>query len=381
MGDTRGRHHSVQASQPPIRHLHLSFTARKTSLTGNLIHLRHKPLEMASSQSNRRSRRRRHRRWKNVETAPPPPVRERGRRLDSSADVLQRNAWDDVEMSARTWQQPRQSSTPEPELSGGGGRMPANGGGPLGPALRGESAQLPRPALPAEQYQPCSARVSRRPWGVCILEAGCGVGNTSSLLATSAEVRGLGATTRRVPSRAPTNGSSVRARGPRARLHWDIGKPPPEGDTGVRRGHRAGGVHAVCIPPEAVPRVRAPRRVPQAGRPAAAARLRSSRHEAAQICALKLGRPPLWGLKRPAAMAGRRRWRSRRRWRGRQRGSGAAALPARRRRVTAASGTRGDGTTALFFTTDAVKALAEEAGLHVRRLRYDRRLVVNRASR
>ena len=41
---------------------------------------------------------------------------------------------------------------------------------------------------------------------------------------------------------------------------------------------------------------------------------------------------------------------------------------------------RGDGTTALFFTTEAVHALAEAAGLCVSSVAYDRRLVVNRAS-
>ena len=42
---------------------------------------------------------------------------------------------------------------------------------------------------------------------------------------------------------------------------------------------------------------------------------------------------------------------------------------------------RGDGTTALFFTTEAISALASEAGLEVEALRYDRRLVVNRAEK
>ena len=42
---------------------------------------------------------------------------------------------------------------------------------------------------------------------------------------------------------------------------------------------------------------------------------------------------------------------------------------------------RGDGTTALFFTTDAIRALATSAGLEVRSLGYDRRLTVNRAER
>jgi len=41
---------------------------------------------------------------------------------------------------------------------------------------------------------------------------------------------------------------------------------------------------------------------------------------------------------------------------------------------------RGDGTTAIFLTVEAVTALAEAAGLKVVDLRYDRRLVVNRAS-
>ena len=42
---------------------------------------------------------------------------------------------------------------------------------------------------------------------------------------------------------------------------------------------------------------------------------------------------------------------------------------------------RGDGTTALFFTTEAVRELAEAAGLRVESARYDRRLTVNRASK
>ena len=40
---------------------------------------------------------------------------------------------------------------------------------------------------------------------------------------------------------------------------------------------------------------------------------------------------------------------------------------------------RGDGTTARFFTTEALQALAEGAGLEVEELRYDKRLTVNRA--
>ena len=42
---------------------------------------------------------------------------------------------------------------------------------------------------------------------------------------------------------------------------------------------------------------------------------------------------------------------------------------------------RGDGTTALFFTTDAIRTLAAGAGLDVVSVGYDRRLVVNRATR
>ena len=40
---------------------------------------------------------------------------------------------------------------------------------------------------------------------------------------------------------------------------------------------------------------------------------------------------------------------------------------------------RGDGTTALFFTTECWQRLAAASGLEVRSLRYDRRLFVNRA--
>ena len=43
--------------------------------------------------------------------------------------------------------------------------------------------------------------------------------------------------------------------------------------------------------------------------------------------------------------------------------------------------TRGDGATALFFTTEAVRELTEAAGLRVESVRYDRRLTVNRASK
>ena len=42
---------------------------------------------------------------------------------------------------------------------------------------------------------------------------------------------------------------------------------------------------------------------------------------------------------------------------------------------------RGDGTTALFLTVEAVRELASAAGLLVDQLEYDRRLIVNRSSR
>ena len=41
---------------------------------------------------------------------------------------------------------------------------------------------------------------------------------------------------------------------------------------------------------------------------------------------------------------------------------------------------RGDGTTAVFFTTEALSALAAGAGLEIESAGYDRRLVVNRAN-
>lgn len=42
---------------------------------------------------------------------------------------------------------------------------------------------------------------------------------------------------------------------------------------------------------------------------------------------------------------------------------------------------RGDGTTAFFFTTEAVAALAAQAGLVVEQLAYDKRMAVNRATK
>lgn len=42
---------------------------------------------------------------------------------------------------------------------------------------------------------------------------------------------------------------------------------------------------------------------------------------------------------------------------------------------------RGDGTTAVFFTVETVERLATACGFEVEEVRYDRRLIVNRADR
>ena len=82
----------------------------------------------------------------------------------TARQTLQHNAWDDVEMARRTWQQPRQSTRAEPEL-GGGGRMPANGGGPLDQHYEENLLNYHDRRHLQNEYPTLLQPASHRPWG------------------------------------------------------------------------------------------------------------------------------------------------------------------------------------------------------------------------
>lgn len=281
-----------------------------------------------------------------------PERKVRGRHLTEDADVLQHNNWDDVEMA------PDEKASFEALVS-----EQAVADSSVADACRAHAASRwdkhydvnPRnyhdrryllneyPTLLA----PALGRNEDDDSEIVVLETGCGVGNTLlPLLALSPRVRALGCDLAENAVRHATQRLSredLTKRG--AAFCWDIGQPLP-----ARHPLPSGGVDTVlaiftlsALPPEDLPH--------------AIANLASCLKPGGQLLLRDYGRLDQKQLKF-----------------------------ARMKNARLGSGhgcewySRGDGTTALFLTTDAMRVLAEAAGLRVVDLRYDRRLVVNRAS-
>ena len=296
-------------------------------------------------------------RWKADTTTAPPPVRIRGRHLEDSSKAFEHNSWDDVEMTAE-------------ELAAAEAKICAQ---PLADAERIKGCVEQASARWDRHYEENLRNYHDRRYlqneyptllhsaatgggdaganddrPLLILETGCGVGNALlPLLALSPRVRALGCdhaagAVERANERLAREGLDGRGRA----FCWDLGLPTPHGEL------PEGGVDTVlalftlsALPPDALP--------------CAFAHLAAALAPGGQLLLRDYGRLDLKQLKFASA------------------GSSA--------RLGSGHGcewySRGDGTTALFFTTDAVRQLAVSAGLEVRTLGYDKRLTVNRAER
>lgn len=278
--------------------------------------------------------------------------RQRARHLPEKADantVLQHNAWDDVELTAQ-------------EVAAAEQVVQAQ---PMAPAHRGDECRRQAASLwdahyavnlrnyhdrryLHNEYPSLLCRADGQPDGpVVVLETGCGVGNTLlPLLLHSPHVSAVGCdhaagAVVRANERLEREGLAHRGRA----ICWDLGQPPPEGELPASGFDTILSIFTLsALPPEALP--------------LAFAHLVACLKPGGQLLIRDYGRLDMKQLKFAKAAGGRL-------------GSGHGCEWY----------ARGDGTTALFFTTEAVATLARQAGLEVSSVAYDRRLVVNRADR
>ena len=284
--------------------------------------------------------------WAAETTSAPPPPRTRSRNLTNEDDVFTQNAWDDVELSAE-------------EINAAEKVIATS---TMAEASTVDACVSNAAALWDKHYADNLRNYHDRnylqnefphllPDGtgrVLVLETGCGVGNTLlPLLALSPRVHVLGcdhasAAVDRANERLAREGLTERG----FAFVWDIGRPvtlsgapPPKNvDTALAIFTLS------ALPPAALPD--------------AFKYLAACLKPGGRLLLRDYGRLDLKQLK-------------------------FAKVP--NARLGAAHGCewykRGDGTTALFFTTEALQALAEGAGLEVEELRYDKRLTVNRAEK
>ena len=288
-------------------------------------------------------------RWAAERVAAPSESRVRERRLPAAASadtVLTHNVWDDVNFSAD------ERTTAETLIAAQ----------PLAPSAASEQSVAAAARLWDEHYTvnprnyhdrrylqnefPQLARLlTEGDGGPLLLEIGCGTGNTLlPLLQANPLARGLACdlsplAVELVSERLRRENLCDRA----SAFVWDVAEPPP---AEARTGGGADACLAIftlsALAPEALPR--------------ALAHLRSCLRPGGRLLLRDYGRLDLKQLKFARAA------------RGRLGGGHGCEWYA-----------RGDGTTALFLTTEAVSALAAEAGFEVEEVRYDRRLAVNRA--
>ena len=346
--------------------------------------------------------------WEAETTAPIPEVRQRGRHIESNtrdaATLDQHNAWDDVE-----W-------LPE-EVAAAEALVASQ---PLAPSAAGDACRAKAAACWDYHYVNLRGYKDRRyllnefpgllPPGrssVHVLETGCGVGNTLlPLLATSPRIAVVGCdisatAVSRANERLAREGLAHRGRA----VVWDVARPAVAGAL-----PRAG-VDVVlsiftlsALPPDDLP--------------AAFSELAASLKPGGRLFFRDYGRLDLKQMKFAAAARGRLGGASF----GAAAGGASFGAAAGEGRLGGASfgaaageGTaggvsstecewyaRGDGTTCVFFTVEAVESLARSAGLEVESVRcasgpdaesftfcrpssllcscrYDQRLVVNRA--
>ena len=316
---------------------------------------------VAEAGATRRSRRA-NERWASEKTAPAPTARrERSRLLPAGADdalVLQENAWDDVGRTAEEQQAAEKIVRAQP----------------VADAERADVCRREAAARWDQHYMENLRNYHDRRWllneyptllrtaaaaadaaayrcaaghELTILETGCGVGNTLlPLLTLGSRVRALGCDhSAFAVGKANERLAREELTGRGQAFIWDIGTPLPA-DAPVPKG----GVDTVlaiftlsALPPEALPR--------------AFSHLAACLRPGGQLLFRDYGRLDLKQLKfasNPGARLGE--------------GHGCEWYA------------RGDGTTAVFFTTEALSALAAGAGLEIESAGYDRRLVVNRAN-
>ena len=275
----------------------------------------------------------------------PAPLRARGRHLADGDDPLAHNAWDNVSMSAEEVAAAEALIAAQPLSSAGTSSQAVQWDKHYNDNprnyhdrryLQNENPTLLSPALgrDIDDGEP-----------IVVLETGCGVGNALlPLISLSPQIYAIGcdlAAGAVERANARLQREQLAHRGTAA--CWDIGTPPPRGllpRSGVDT------VLAIftlsALPPDALPK--------------AFAHLASCLKPGGQLLLRDYGRLDLKQLK--FARSGTRL------------GSGVQGCEWY---------ARGDGTTAIFLTVEAVRELAEAAGLEVCELSYDKRLVVNRA--
>ena len=306
-------------------------------------------------------------RWASERTdVAPAERRQRGRALPANADdatVLQHNAWDNVGRTAEEEESAERIVREQP----------------VAPGQRADSCRREAAARWDEHYMTNLRNYHDRRWlqneyptllhsavtagqdedsraadaqladerELTILETGCGVGNTLlPLLALGPHVHAVGCD--HAPFAVGKANERISREDLSCRGHafcWDIGQALPD-DAPLPPG----GVDTVlsiftlsALPPEALPR--------------AFAHLAACLRPGGQLLLRDYGRLDLKQLKFAACAGGRL-----------GEGHGCEWYA------------RGDGTTAVFFTTEAIRSLAVSAGLEVVEVGYDRRLVVNRAN-
>lgn len=314
---------------------------------------------VAMAEGATRRKARANERWASEKTAPAPTARrERSRVLPAGADdalVLQQNAWDNVGRTAEEQQAAEKIVRAQP----------------VADAARADVCRREAAARWDEHYMENLRNYHDRRWllneyptllrsaddavayrcaaghELTILETGCGVGNTLlPLLTLGSRVRALGCDhSAFAVGKANERLAREELTGRGQAFIWDIGTPLPA-DAPVPKG----GVDTVlaiftlsALPPEALPR--------------AFSHLAACLRPGGQLLFRDYGRLDLKQLKfasNPGARLGE--------------GHGCEWYA------------RGDGTTAVFFTTEALTALAAGAGLEIESAGYDRRLVVNRAN-
>lgn len=291
-------------------------------------------------------------RWESEKTADATPVRTRARHLDDASDAYEHNAWDDVEMDVEYVAAAEALIAAQPlanpdRVAGCIELAAAKWDQHYSENLRNYHDRRYLMNEYPTLLQAADGPTAAASCDLTILETGCGVGNALlPLLALSPRVHALGCdhasgAVARANERLSREGLEHRGHA----FCWDISRPPPDAKLPAR------GVDTVlalftlsALPPDALPR--------------AFMHLGAALRPGGQLLLRDYGRLDLKQLKFAKASDGRLGT-----------GHGCEWYA------------RGDGTTCIFFTEEAIRVLASEAGLEVTSLRYDRRLVVNRSER
>jgi tRNAThr (cytosine32-N3)-methyltransferase len=286
--------------------------------------------------------------WEAETTAPSRPVRTRARQLNDVADEMKHNHWDDFEMSSDEVAAAEEIVAGQAVACADVGEAYAHGAAQSWDRHYEENLRNYKDRQYLRNEFPTLLVDEGK--DLFVLETGCGVGNTLlPLLGLGPRVKALGcdhATTAvdKANERLAREGLSERG----FAFGWDIGRPTTVSGAPPPRGVDV--VLAIftlsALEPQMLPK--------------AFKHLAACLKPGGQLLLRDYGRLDLKQLKFAAASGSRGRL-------GSFRGCEWYA--------------RGDGTTAYFFTTEVVRALSEDAGLEVVSLRYDRRLVINRATR